>query len=103
MPNGKQPAMIEDCGADDVCGQAATFDDTFVEISVHNTYLVTFNKNLVPGPELLLEGGKTGVSSEMVETSHKNKRYMGCFEHMAHSVLVPWSVRKGATACRSPS
>lgn len=40
--------MIEDCGADDVCGQAATFDDTFVEISVHNTYLVTFNKNLVP-------------------------------------------------------
>ena len=53
MPNGKQPAMIEDCGADDVCGQAATFDDTFVEISVHNTYLVTFNKNLVPFFELL--------------------------------------------------
>ncbi len=39
---------IEDCGADDVCGQAATFDDTFVEISVLNTYWVTFNKNLVP-------------------------------------------------------
>lgn len=39
--------QIIDCGADDVCGQAATFDDTFVEISVHNTYLVTFNKNLV--------------------------------------------------------
>eukprot|EP00435_Cladocopium_sp_Y103_P008876 s669_g2.t1 len=44
---GEGNFQIIDCGADDVCGQAATFDDTAVDISVHDTYSVTFNKNLV--------------------------------------------------------